>query len=107
MKRQTDNTTPKDSLKPLRGLTSTITLFIPFPANFKMSTDFSKDPDFQYLAVDRKKLLEAQTQPFDGKKACWVPDEKEGFARAEIVSSKGEEVTVKTVDTNEVRFLSA
>ena len=70
-----------------------------------MSTDFSKDPDFQYLAVDRKKLLEAQTQPFDGKKACWVPDEKEGFARAEIVSSKGEEVTVKTVDTNEVRIV--
>ena len=70
-----------------------------------MSTDYTKDPDFQYLAVDRKKLLEKQTQPYDGKKACWVPDEKEGFARAEIVSSKGEEVTVKTIETNEVRIV--
>ena len=69
-----------------------------------MSTDFSKDPDFQYLAVDRKKLLAEQTQPYDGKKACWIPDEKEGFARSEIVSTKGEEVTVKVLSTNEVRL---
>ena len=69
-----------------------------------MATDFSKDPDFQYLAVDRKKLLAEQTQPYDGKKACWVPDEKEGFARAEIVSTKGEECTVKILSSNEVRI---
>ena len=56
--------------------------------------DWADDPDFQYLAVDRKKLMKEQTQAFDGKKACWVPDEKEGFTRAEIQSTKGEEVTV-------------
>ena len=67
-----------------------------------MTTDWSQDPDFQYLAVDRKKLMKEQTQAFDGKKACWVPDEKEGFARAEIQSSKGEEVTVKLLESNEV-----
>ena len=67
-----------------------------------MATDWSQDPDFQYLAVDRKKLMKEQTQAFDGKKACWVPDEQEGFARAEIVSSKGEEVTVKILSSNEV-----
>ena len=67
-----------------------------------MSTDWSVDPDFQYLAVDRKKLMKEQTQAFDGKKACWVPSEKEGFARAEIQSTKGEEVTVKIESNNEV-----
>jgi hypothetical protein len=60
------------------------------------------DPDFQYLAVDRKKLAREQTQPFDGKKMCWVPDEKEGFVGAEIQSSKGEEITVKTIEKQEV-----
>jgi hypothetical protein len=66
-----------------------------------MSTDFTKDEDFKYLAIDRKALLKEQL-PYDGKKACWVPDEKEGFARAEIVSSKGDEITVKVVSSNEV-----
>ena len=72
-----------------------------------MATDYSKDPDFQYLAVDRKKLLAEQKEPFDGKKACWVPDEKEGFARAEIVSTKGEEVTVRILSSNEVGMHSS
>lgn len=60
------------------------------------------DPDFEYLAVDRKKLLREQTQTFDGKKNCWVPDDKEGFLAAEIQSTKGDEITVKLVKNNEV-----
>ncbi|KAH3748163.1 myosin heavy chain, striated muscle-like [Dreissena polymorpha] len=64
-------------------------------------SDFSADPDFQYLYVDRKKLLKEQTGTFDGKKACWVPDEKDGYAQGEIVSSKGEEITVKLLKNNE------
>ncbi|XP_071106405.1 myosin heavy chain, striated muscle-like isoform X1 [Haliotis cracherodii] len=55
-----------------------------------------KDPDMLYLAVDRKKMMKEMVTPFDGKKACWVPDEKEGFRAAEIQSTKGEEITVKT-----------
>ncbi|XP_041362744.1 myosin heavy chain, striated muscle-like isoform X1 [Gigantopelta aegis] len=55
------------------------------------------DPDFQYLAVDRKKMMKEQTQTFDGKKACWIPNEKEGFIQGEIISTKGDEVTVKTI----------
>ena len=70
-----------------------------------MSTDWAADPDFKYLAVDRKKLMKEQTQPFDGKKACWVPTEKEGFSRAEIQSSKGEEVTVKLLADSSVSSL--
>ena len=54
------------------------------------------DPDFQYLAVDRKKLLEEQNQPFDGKKNCWIVDAKEGYIKAEIISTKGDDVTVLT-----------
>lgn len=68
-------------------------------------TDWSLDPDFQYLAVDRKKLMK-EALPFDGKKACWIPDEKEGFVRGEIVSSKGDEITVKCVDTNQNRTVN-
>jgi len=54
------------------------------------------DPDFQYLGVDRKKLAMEQTQPFDGKKNCWIPDEKEGYLKAEIQSTKGDQITVLT-----------
>ena len=63
------------------------------------------DPDFQYLVVDRKKMMKEQTQTFDGKKACWVPDPKDGFLQAEIVSTKGEEITVKIVKNSEVCFI--
>ena len=69
-----------------------------------MTTDWSQDPEFKYLAVDRKKIMKEQTQAFDGKKACWVPDAQEGFLRAEIVSTKGEEITVKILSSNEVSF---
>ena len=70
-----------------------------------MSTDWSADPDFKYLAVDRHKLMKKQTQAFDGKKACWIPDEKEGFIRADIVSSKGDEITVKVLSSGQVIYL--
>ena len=38
--------------------------------------------------------MEEQNVPFDGKKACWIPDKKLGYAKAEIISTKGDEVTV-------------
>ncbi len=68
-----------------------------------MSQDFGDDPDFQYLAYDKKKLMEEQSQPFDGKKNCWIPDAKLGYLKAEIKSTKGEEITVLT-EKMEVRF---
>jgi len=54
------------------------------------------DPDYQYLAPNKKKLTEEQMMPFDGKKNCWIPDQKEGYIKAEIVSTKGDDVTVLT-----------
>lgn len=50
----------------------------------------------KYLQVTTAERIKLQAQPFDGKKQCWVPDAKEGFIAAEIQSTKGEEVTVKT-----------
>ena len=60
------------------------------------------DPDFLYLGVDRKKTM-AEAPPYDGKKNCWVPDEKEGYVAAEIESTKGDVVCVKTTVKLEVR----
>ena len=60
-----------------------------------------EDPDFTYLGVDRKKVL-SEAPPYDGKKSCWIPDEKEGYVAAEIESTKGEVVCVKTVEKLEV-----
>ncbi len=51
--------------------------------------------------VDRKKLI-AEAPPFDGKKNCWVVDEKDGFVAAEIVSTKGEEAVVQLSATRQV-----
>lgn len=50
----------------------------------------------KYLLVPTAEKIKLQAQPFDGKKQCWVPEAKEGFIAAEIQSTKGEEVTVKT-----------
>lgn len=63
---------------------------------------YDNDPDFQYLAIDRKKLLEEQTKPYDAKTSCWIPDHKEGYLKATITSTKGDDVTV-TTENNEVR----
>ena len=50
---------------------------------------------FRYLHVSKEERIKIQSTPFDGKKNCWIPDQKEGFISAEIQSTKGEEVTVK------------
>ena len=69
-------------------------------ASTGISTD---DNDFQFLGVDRAKVLK-EAPPYDGKKSCWVPDEKEGYVAAEIESTKGEIVCVRTVERLEVAF---
>uniref|UniRef100_A0A4W3JPD7 Myosin heavy chain 7B n=1 Tax=Callorhinchus milii TaxID=7868 RepID=A0A4W3JPD7_CALMI len=37
-----------------------------------------------------------QTIAFDGKKRCWIPDEKEAYVEAEIKERAGDKVTVET-----------
>ncbi|XP_072168144.1 myosin-16-like isoform X1 [Diadema setosum] len=61
----------------------------------------SDDPE-SFLQVDRKSQLESQATAFDGKKNCWIPDEKAGFIKGEVLSTKGDQVTVKTVTGKQV-----
>jgi len=66
----------------------------------------SFDEDFQYLRPDPRKLAEEQNQPFDGKKMCWIPDQKEGYIKAEIISTKGEDVSVSTDNQDVSSYLT-
>jgi len=61
---------------------------------------FEGDPDFVFLAKNQKMMMEEQTKPFDAKTSCWIPDHKEGFLKATITATKGDDVTVHT-ETNE------
>ncbi len=39
-----------------------------------------EDPDptpYLFVSLEQKRI--DQTKPYDAKKACWVPDEKEGY----------------------------
>ncbi|XP_076329205.1 myosin heavy chain, muscle-like [Tachypleus tridentatus] len=54
-----------------------------------------EDPDpSEYLFVSLEQKRKDQTKPYDGKKMVWVPEEKEGFVIGNIVSTKGDQVTV-------------
>ncbi|XP_048256831.1 myosin heavy chain, striated muscle-like [Haliotis rufescens] len=61
------------------------------------------DPEMQYLAVDRKKLMKEQNQSFDAKKSCWAPDAEQGFVAAEIQSTTGDDTTVLLVDSKQTK----
>jgi len=64
------------------------------------STYDHNDPDLveamKYLVLPPEEKIKLQAQPFDGKKACWVPDPKESYIAGEIVGTKGDDVQVKT-----------
>lgn len=54
-----------------------------------------EDPDpapYLFVSLEQKRI--DQTKPYDAKKACWVPDEKEGYLLGEIKATKGDMVTV-------------
>ncbi|CAF1461794.1 unnamed protein product, partial [Adineta ricciae] len=50
----------------------------------------------KYLVLPPEEKIKLQAQPFDGKKACWAPDPKESYVAGEVVSTKGDDVTIKT-----------
>jgi hypothetical protein len=59
----------------------------------KKSTGPDPDPtEFLFVSLEQKRI--DQTKPYDAKKACWVPDDKEGFILGEIRGTKGDLVTV-------------
>ncbi|NXS73701.1 MYH7 protein, partial [Pandion haliaetus] len=49
-----------------------------------------------YLRKSEKERLAAQTRPFDLKKDIFVPDEKEEFVKATIVTREGAKITAET-----------
>lgn len=54
-----------------------------------------EDPDptpYLFVSLEQKRI--DQTKPYDSKKCCWVPDEKEGFLLGEIKATKGDLVSV-------------
>ena len=74
------------------------------PGHIKKTDGPDPDPD-PWLVVSeelRKKLL---TKPYDAKKSCWVPDKASGGYHEGLIESKeGEKVTVKILETQEVRL---
>ncbi|KXJ68998.1 hypothetical protein RP20_CCG000603 [Aedes albopictus] len=53
------------------------------------------DPDpSEWLFISEEMKRADQSKPYDAKKACWVPDEAEGYLLGEIKATKGELVTV-------------
>ncbi|KAI8488236.1 regulation of slow-twitch skeletal muscle fiber contraction [Branchiostoma belcheri] len=60
--------------------------------------NLTADPSYIYLWGDEQKMLKIRNEPFDPKKACFVPDPEEVFVRAEIQSIKDDMVTVKTAN---------
>ncbi|XP_022251923.1 myosin heavy chain, muscle-like [Limulus polyphemus] len=60
-----------------------------------MAAAQAEDPDpTEYLFISLEQKRKDQTKPYDGKKMVWVPDEKDGFIIGNIVSTKGDQVTV-------------
>lgn len=61
----------------------------------KVEKPTGEDPDptpYLYVSLEQKRI--DQTKPYDAKKACWVPDEAEGFVQGEIKGTKGDIVSV-------------
>ncbi|AWP19427.1 putative myosin-4-like [Scophthalmus maximus] len=66
-----------------------------------MSTDGEMaifGPAAQFLRKSERERVEAQARPFDGKKACFVSEERELYVKAEIQDRADGRVTVKTAD---------
>jgi hypothetical protein len=64
-----------------------------------MMTD-PNDPEIKdalkYLVLPTEEKLKLRSQPFDGKKAVWIPDPKEVYIGGEIVEVKGDQTVVQT-----------
>lgn len=57
-----------------------------------------EEPDpTEFLFVSMEMKRQDQSKPYDAKKACWVPDEKEGFVQGLIQGTKGD-LTIVSID---------
>jgi len=55
-------------------------------------SDEADPTEFLFISLEQKRI--DSTKPFDAKKVCWIPDEKEGYLLADIKSTKGDMCTV-------------
>eukprot|EP00062_Callorhinchus_milii_P011011 gi/632956496/ref/XP_007893985.1/ PREDICTED: myosin-15 isoform X2 [Callorhinchus milii] len=60
------------------------------------SSEFGEAAPF--LRKSEKELMRLHTIPFDGKRRCWIADEKEAYVEAEIKGGTSGKFTVETVD---------
>ncbi|XP_049825611.1 myosin heavy chain, muscle isoform X2 [Aethina tumida] len=63
------------------------------------------DPDptpYLFVSLEQKRI--DQTKPYDAKKSCWVPDDKEGFVLGEIRGTKGDLISVAVPGGEEKHF---
>uniref|UniRef100_A0A8C0G897 MYH6 protein n=1 Tax=Chelonoidis abingdonii TaxID=106734 RepID=A0A8C0G897_CHEAB len=51
-----------------------------------------------FLRKSDKEIMILQTVAFDGKRKCWITDEKKAYIEGDIKESSGGKVTVETVD---------
>ncbi|XP_011506379.1 PREDICTED: myosin heavy chain, muscle isoform X8 [Ceratosolen solmsi marchali] len=61
------------------------------PAPQKQDEDADPTP-YLFVSLEQKRI--DQTKPYDAKKACWIPDEKEGYLLGEIKATKGDIVSI-------------
>ncbi|KAG7174229.1 Myosin heavy chain, muscle-like 6 [Homarus americanus] len=63
------------------------------PGHVKKSTGPDPDPtEFLFISMEQK--MKDQSKPYDPKKSCWVPHDKEGFIEGDMQGTKGDLITV-------------
>ncbi|XP_069988200.1 myosin heavy chain, muscle [Penaeus vannamei] len=72
------------------------------PGHAIKSTGPDPDPT-EYLFVSMEQKMLDQTKPYDPKKSCWVPDDKEGYVEGEIQGAKGDTKISVRLKSGEVK----
>ncbi|XP_069988585.1 myosin heavy chain, muscle-like [Penaeus vannamei] len=72
------------------------------PGHVVKSTGPDPDPtEFLFISAEQRML--DQTKPYDPKKSCWVPDDKEGFVEGLIQGAKGDKLVSVQLKSGEVK----
>nr|XP_027229006.1 myosin heavy chain, muscle-like [Penaeus vannamei] len=72
------------------------------PGHVVKSTGPDPDPtEFLFISAEQRML--DQTKPYDPKKSCWVPDDKEGFLEGLIQGAKGDKLVSVQLKSGEVK----
>ena len=76
------------------------------PGHVKKSDGPDPDPSPWLLVSDELKI-KLKNKPYDPKKSCWVPDKAtHGYWEGLIESTDGDKVSVKILETKEVRMIN-